>query len=137
MIYTTYFAKLKTLPKYITPVAICAKPIQGYQGASYRQLAPHYNFYSKYKTDKNETYFTTCYHDQVLRHLNPTRVVADLYSLAAKSYCDGDIALVCYEKSSDFCHRHLIAEWLRENGFECEEFDYTKDIKETKLDAKY
>ena len=35
---------------------------------------------------------------------------------------DKDVALVCYEKPSDFCHRHLVADWLNKNGFECKEF---------------
>ena len=25
-----------------------------------------------------------------------------------------DIALLCFEKPSDFCHRHLVASWLNE-----------------------
>ena len=25
---------------------------------------------------------------------------------------EGDIALVCYEKPGDFCHRHLVSSWL-------------------------
>ena len=33
-----------------------------------------------------------------------------------------NIALICYEKPSDFCHRHLVAEWLNDNGFKCEEW---------------
>ena len=32
------------------------------------------------------------------------------------------IALVCYEKPSDFCHRHLVADWFNKNGIECKEF---------------
>ena len=127
MIYTTYFAKLRSLPKDITPIAICAKAPPGYTGLSYRALAPHYSFYNKYKNDCNESCFTLCYNDQILRNLNSTRVVADLYYQAGKSYLDGDIALVCYEKSTDFCHRHLVAAWLRDNGFQCEEFDFTKE----------
>jgi uncharacterized protein (DUF488 family) len=35
-----------------------------------------------------------------------------------------NIALVCYEKPTDFCHRHLVADWLKEHGYECEEFKY-------------
>lgn len=127
MIYTTYFAKLKALPKDVLPIAICAKPPIGYKGHSYRLLAPHYGFYSVYKETGDTEYFTHCYRDGILHNLNPVRVVADLYYLAGKSYCDGDIALVCYEKSADFCHRHLVAGWLCENGFKCEEFDYTKE----------
>jgi uncharacterized protein (DUF488 family) len=29
--------------------------------------------------------------------------------------------LLCYEKSGDFCHRHLVAEWLRRYGYEVKE----------------
>ncbi len=29
--------------------------------------------------------------------------------------------LLCYEKTGDFCHRHLVAEWLREAKFDVEE----------------
>lgn len=35
---------------------------------------------------------------------------------------DFHIALVCYEKPSDFCHRHLVAQWLSQNGFKCKEW---------------
>ena len=37
-----------------------------------------------------------------------------------------DIALVCYEKPNDFCHRHLVGKWLRENGIECREWEPEK-----------
>ena len=35
---------------------------------------------------------------------------------------DIDIALLCYEKPDDFCHRHLVADWLNKNGYKCEEY---------------
>ena len=121
MIYTTYFAKLRSLPKNIIPIAICAKPPVGYLGLTYKKLAPHYNFYSQYKVSGDREYFAQCYNNLVLKDLDPAKVIADLYNLAEKSYCDSDIALVCYEKSTDFCHRHLVAHWLQENGYKCEE----------------
>lgn len=34
---------------------------------------------------------------------------------------DRDIVLLCYEKSGEFCHRHLLAEFLKEKGYECKE----------------
>ena len=122
MIYTTYFAKLKVLPDGVIPIAICAKVPAGYRGASYRNLAPKYDFYSKWKIDHDNDCFTKCYYDQVLQQLNPARVVADLYYQAGKASCSGDIALVCYEKSGDFCHRYLVSEWLRSNGYDSIEF---------------
>lgn len=33
---------------------------------------------------------------------------------------EGSIFL-CYEKPSDHCHRHLIRDWLNQNGVECKE----------------
>ena len=33
-----------------------------------------------------------------------------------------NVALVCYEKPSDFCHRHLVAGWLCDNGMPCHEY---------------
>jgi hypothetical protein len=122
MIYTTYFAKLKSLPRDVIPIAICSKPPAGYQGPTYRALAPKYDFFIQWKNTKDNEYFTKCYKEQVLVPLNPVKVVADLYYQIGKPPCSCDIALVCYEKTTDFCHRHLVANWLREQGYSCEEF---------------
>lgn len=46
MIYTSYFAKLKELQKNnITPVSICAKVPDWYDGLQYKKLAPQYGFF--------------------------------------------------------------------------------------------
>ena len=29
--------------------------------------------------------------------------------------------LLCYEESEEFCHRHLVAKWLRDFGYEVKE----------------
>jgi hypothetical protein len=124
MIYTTYFAKLKKLPENVIPIAICAKPPTGYNVAIYRMLAPKYDFFAKYKITKDAEEFTENYTGQVLNQLNPTRVIAELYYQIGAAPCSCDIALVCYEKSEDFCHRHLVANWLREHGYPCEEYQF-------------
>lgn len=49
MIYTTYFAKLKSLPENIIPISICGKPPVGYKGLQYKVLAPRYDFFMKWK----------------------------------------------------------------------------------------
>ena len=37
-----------------------------------------------------------------------------------------DVALCCYEKPEDFCHRHILADWIKEKtGVEIEEYGYT------------
>lgn len=122
MIYTTYFAKLKKLPENIIPIAICAKPPAGYAGAVFRTLAPKYDFFKKYQINRDTFEFTENYIGQVLNHLNPFIIVADLYYQIGMAPNTCDIALVCFEKSTDFCHRHLVAEWLRTYGYACEEW---------------
>ena len=122
MIYTTYFAKLKSLPGNIIPIAICGKAPAGYHGPSYRALAPKYDFFMQWKSTGDNEYYIKCYNEQVLATLNPVRVVTDLYYQIGKTPHSCDIALVCYEKPTDFCHRHLVAEWLRSNGYACEEY---------------
>ena len=125
MIYTTYFAKLKSLPKDIIPIAICAKPPKGYSGLMYRCLAPKYDFFMQWKATGDDDYYIKCYNEQVLEQLNVVEVVTGLYHQVSKSPCSCDIALVCFEKPTDFCHRHLVADWLQKHGYSCEEFNYS------------
>ena len=54
---------------------------------------------------------------------NADDVVKELYKLAEKSQ-DEDIVLICYEKPGDFCHRHLVANWLRHQGYPVEEYKF-------------
>lgn len=126
MIYTTYFAKLKSLPKNIIPISICLKPPVGYKGLEYKKLAPKYDFFSEWKRTQDNTYYIDCFLKQVLAGLSPAEVVNELYTLAYSTVEPGtkveDIALVCYEKSTDFCHRHLVSAWLHNNGWASEEY---------------
>ena len=41
-IYTSYFAKLKSLPEGIIPISICGKAPSWYEGAQFKVLAPKY-----------------------------------------------------------------------------------------------
>lgn len=123
MIYTSYFAKLRLLPDNVVPISICAKVPNWYTGLQYRKLIPKYDFFMKWKENHDNEYFTKCYKEQVLSALDPTDVILDLSRLCyGFNVGEEDVALICYEKSTDFCHRHLVAEWLNENGFSCEEW---------------
>lgn len=123
MIYTTYFAKLKSLPDNIVPISICGKAPAGYKGLQYKKLAPKYDFFMEWKRTRDNEYYIKCFKEQVLGTLTADNIVFELKDAIYNIYgVDKDIALVCYEKSEDFCHRHLVAEWLREQGYSCEEF---------------
>ena len=122
MIYTSYFAKLKSLPENIIPISICGKAPDWYNGLQYKKLAPKYEFFMKWKENHNNDYYIKCFNEQVLNKLDPMRVYQELCSLAKSD----EFALICYEKPSDFCHRHLVSEWLKERGFDIEEWAYNK-----------
>lgn len=134
MIYTSYFAKLKSLPDNVIPISICGKAPDWYTGLQYKKLAPKYDFFMKWKENHDNNYYIKCFDEQVLSTLNIDRVLADLHlklpydirEQLQESICrseDYHIALICYEKPSDFCHRHLVSDWLNNNGVKCEEFE--------------
>ena len=77
----------------------------------------------EWKKNHNNDYYIEHFQAEVLDGLNATDVILD-FSKMVHSFNVGesDIALICYENPSDFCHRHLVAEWLKKNGFECEEW---------------
>ena len=120
MIYTSYFAKLKSLPDNIIPISICGKAPDWYKGLQYKKLAPKYDFFIKWKDNHDNDYYTKCFNEQVLDKLDVEDTVSELID----PHSGIDIALICYEKPEDFCHRHLVAEWLRKNGFKCEEYRF-------------
>ena len=120
MIYTSYFAKLNKLPEDIVPIFICGKAPDFYKGLQYKILAPTYDMFTRWKKDHDNANYIIEYNTKVLSRLEPKRVINDLNNLSGGK----DIALICYEKSSDFCHRHLVAEWLNSNGYPCEEYNF-------------
>lgn len=131
MIYTSYFAKLKSLPDHVIPVSICGKAPGWYKGLQYKKLAPKYDFFMEWKENHDNDYYIRCFNEQVLNKLNAEQVVKELDSILLNATTTIDyngnpkeapsVALVCYEKPSDFCHRHLVAEWLIRFGVEVKE----------------
>lgn len=132
MIFTSYFAKLNKLPKNVIPISICGKAPAWYTGAQYKKLAPRYDFFMKWKETNDNEYYVERFQTEVLDTLSITRVLTELHMLlpydirvnitsSVHDNPDWHIALICYEKPNDFCHRHLVADWLRINGCECKE----------------
>lgn len=122
MIYTSYFANIKKLPKNIIPISICGKAPDGYTGLQYKKLAPKYEFFIKWKDTHDNDYYIKCFNEQVLSHLNPQTVEDELLSYTSET--QKDVCLICYERPEAFCHRHLVADWFNQNGIECKEWSY-------------
>lgn len=78
---------------------------------NYDFLAPHAEILREYKRYGNEN----CFEEQYRKQLD-TLDINEVKRLIPR----GTIFL-CYEKSGDFCHRHILADWLKNNGVDCEE----------------
>lgn len=137
MIYTSYFARLNSLPDNIIPISICGKAPDWYNGLQYKKLAPKYDFFIKWKESNDNDYYIKCFNELVLNVTSVKEVLSDIYKILPENFKDdlesdiynwfenpfNHIVLICYEKPSDFCHRHLVADWLNKNGFRCEEWN--------------
>lgn len=125
MIYTSYFANIKKLPSCVIPISICGKAPDWYEGLQYKKLAPKYGFFMEWKQNHDNDYYIKHFQEEVLDQLNPIDVVKELlvmvHNFKGLNYCP-EICLICYEKPSDFCHRHLVADWLNGNGYDVKEF---------------
>ena len=113
MIQTGYFAKFKD----DNGVAICLYPPKFFKGEVYKALAPTERILEWWKQSpqdaKAQDIFKKLYYRDVLNHLNVHEVARVL---------DGKV-LLCFERPGEFCHRHIVSEWLNANGYKCEEVE--------------
>jgi hypothetical protein len=124
--YTGYFAKLKTyIDAGLVPVSICGKAPDWYEGFQYKALAPKWSFFNEWKNGTehkgDNEYYIQHFNDEVLKGRSYIQTMEDLQRITGIDDLN-KVILICYEKPSDFCHRHLVAKWFIENGINCEEF---------------
>jgi uncharacterized protein YeaO (DUF488 family) len=129
MIYTSYFARIKDLPKNYTPIAICIGVPSWWRGLTYNKIAPSQGLLNTYKSNHDTQYYTEKFTKQILDRTSPKRVLREIYNTLPRKlqlqlkYEEGNwwknpnhhVVLICYKKPTDFCHRHLVAQWLSEN----------------------
>ena len=118
-IYTSYFANIRRLPDNFCPISIARSPIKGWNGVSYLNVAPLLTTISKHKSGlSTEEEYTEEYTETILSQTTPVKVVDELLRLA-----DGKIpCLICYEALGKFCHRHILADWLRGDKVNVQEY---------------
>lgn len=98
---TSYFAKSAKDPNAVS-VAIGTPP--WFKGRQYPKLAPSWDLVKNYKNGKlTQSQYETRYKAEILDKLNPKIVFEEIGNNAI---------LLCWEKSNEFCHRHLISKWL-------------------------
>lgn len=109
-IYTSYYGNLKNLPNDIKKISISTTIPKKIVCDSYAPAAPPPEILKKYKQNEiNEQEYEQEYM-QYLNTLDAQKVIHHLRKLARNK----DIVLLCYEKSEDFCHRHIFVKWLKE-----------------------
>lgn len=115
MLYTSYYARIRKFPESFIPVAISRGIPKWYDGLTYNKLAPLWETVDTYKNnvDHDPAYWQNWYDEQyiatVLDKLDPLTVQRELQELVGE---DNIPVLLCYEKSSDFCHRQLVVNWF-------------------------
>lgn len=125
MIYTSNYARQGQNPKAIS---ISKKPPDYFSGEHLESLAPTWDMIQRIKTGAGDQVEYTRRYLQLLkdRNIDP-QTVADLP--------DGTI-LLCYESPQDFCHRHLLAQWVENHtGVTIPEWKNEKEQQKADQDA--
>lgn len=115
-IYTSYFGNSRKLAASgIKSICIAVGKPRFFFGPQMLNVAP--TRYMISSACQPEEYIRL--YKGILSRLNAFQVVEQIKQLSNGK----DVALCCYEKPGDFCHRHLLAEWITENtDIEIQEF---------------
>lgn len=114
-IYTSYFANYKELAKQGIKIINTARfPPRWLSAPSLNCVKPSPMLI--HIMDPKE--YTARYQAEVLADLDYKSVMDEIHSLAE----GGDVALCCYEKPGELCHRHILATWLNEHGEDIHEY---------------
>lgn len=124
-IYTSYFGNIRKLEKAgVIPVGISLGRNK-YISCQYLQyLAPKRYMLDDKWTDEE---YIEMYKKDVLSKVDINILREDIRIISRNG--TRDVALLCYEKPTDFCHRHIFSEWmLEQTGYEIKEFGLDKRI---------
>lgn len=113
VIYTSYWGNLKELIREFGKENIIgiSRWSKFWNGKKCSMLFPSEDLLKRYKAGKISD---EEYKKEYMEYLN-TLNVDNCYKVF------NGCVFVCYEKEG-FCHRHLVAEWLKNNGYDCVEY---------------
>lgn len=120
-IYTSYFGNSKKLQQAgIKVIGISLYPPRWFTGISLKQVAPTRSIL--FANGQTQEDYTRRYRSEVLSQQDMQQFLKTVEQASGGQ----DVALCCYEKPEDFCHRHILADWIREKlGIEISEYGYT------------
>lgn len=108
-LYTSNYARNGKNPN---AVGISIKPPHWYKGKNYLALAPTWDIVLGVKDGTITQGQYTQVYKTILAKLDPQTVANELGEGAV---------MLCYESPKDFCHRHIVAEWMRGAGIDVSE----------------
>ena len=127
-IFTSYFGNVGTLKRCgIHPISIARWSPRNWDGDRLIWLAP-----TPYmvKEASREEYIRM--YKSICQSMNIELLIRQLSAIG-----DGkDVALLCYERPGQFCHRHMLAEYLTEHGIPVKEFKEWEYIQEKEQEQK-
>ncbi|MFQ5731914.1 MAG: hypothetical protein ACE5KM_08160 [Planctomycetaceae bacterium] len=111
--HTSYFGNVKNLPGELAPVSIARGAPRGFQGKSFKALAPTWAMLKLPREEYDEQF------DAILAELDAQEVYDEL---------GDDAVLLCWEPPGIWCHRRRVAEWLEtELGVSIPEYGFPRD----------
>lgn len=128
IIYTSYFAQTKKLVELnIQPISVALYTPEWFNNPIMIRLQPPssilYHFKdikrnisgdllsSKEKLLESQKHYSIEYITMILKNQDPQHI----YNIIQQWSGGKDVALCCFEKPSEFCHRQLIAAWLNKH----------------------
>ena len=145
-LYTSYYANMKNIPATYLMVGIsrtCPEWLKENTNDNFlwtpnNILAPPVSLLSDIKSGRiDQNQYTERYKEHIhyiFSHNRDFRDVQDWYEKMNDEFEDKYDAVVflCYEKPTDFCHRHILREMLNyEYRIRCDELNYKEETEET------
>lgn len=122
VIYTSYFAQLK---KVKNPISIALWKPKWYNGPELLSLAPTKNILTTWKNSNQSNAdwqnYITSYTNEVLNKIDVNILLNQIKQIYPS---ENFVTLLCYEKPEDYCHRHIVSEWLNKNNITSNEITF-------------
>ena len=131
MFFTSYYGKMKKFPANFIPVSISRQTPTWFQGIICKELAPSWDILMEYQSNHNEKereeIYNKRYHKEILEKITPNDILEKIQNFIPTelkdSFSDEDLHFVflCFEKTGEFCHRNLVANWFVQHHIFCRE----------------
>lgn len=120
-LYTTYLSNMKNLPQGIVKAIIMRMPpisIQQMKDTVHvPQLSPKIEVLKAYKASGDFKDFEEKFNEQMYND----KETMEYLNLLMEGLDHNEVAIICCEKDPNVCHRSLIAKYLTDLGYKCEE----------------